>query len=112
MSCRLYYVNHKEKSAIFYGMYNAEPDLAVHPELTSWLETFGPAKAHYIRSDTPPMYPWSTGNGRVDPTWKLWLMYPGRHELKPSGPWQAWPTNDLALLGGLALNKPKPGKRR
>lgn len=99
MAAKLYYVNHKGKTALFYGEYNSEPDVPAHPDLKAWLDTFGPAVSHFIRPDVPAMYPWSNGTGRVDERWKLWLMYPGRHQMKPSGPWRAWPAPELEVLG-------------
>lgn len=102
MANRLYYVNRVDMTALFYGDYNSEPDLVYHPHLRSWLDTFGPANAHYITSDSPPMYPWTDGRGGIDKAWKLWMIYPdGRHNMRPSGAWQAWPTDAMRVLANV-----------
>lgn len=110
MSSRLYYVNAKDRVALFYGMFNSEPIVEAHPDLKSWLDSFGPARSYFMRKDTPPVYPWSNGNNQIDARWNLWIHYPGAHDMKPTGPWKAWPTYDLHALGSVA-SMPAPATK-
>ena len=112
MANKLYYVNGEDKVALFYGEYNSEPDVN-EPNLKSWLACFGPARPLFVTRDSPPVYPWSDGRTGVNAMWKLWLVYPGgRHSMKPSGPWQAWPMHTLdALASTPGFGYPQGRKR-
>jgi hypothetical protein len=100
---RLYYVNMKDKFALFVGAYSVEPDPKKNVALKAWMDMYGPVNPHFIKTDTPPHYPWSDGTGGRLPGWRTWVLTGGRHTQSPSQHWQAWPTTPvqaLAAFGG------------
>jgi hypothetical protein len=101
MSERLYYVNAKDKFALYVGLYSVEPDAAKIPELKSWIDTYGPVTPHFIKRDTPAHYPWADGTGGRLRTWRTWVLTSGRHTQAVSDDWMAWPTTPLKALGAL-----------
>lgn len=101
MADRLYYVNGKDKFALYVGEYSVEPELSRVPHLKEWIDMYGPAIPHFIKRDTPPHYPWANGTGGRMPSWRTWVLTSGRHSQTVSGDWLAWPTSSIKALGAL-----------
>ena len=102
MSDRCYLVNRKDRTVLFLGEFSGSPRFDKEDKVTVdlWTNSFGPAETFRVPISPHAQFgvPWGLGNGKMNPSWRSWILVTPRSRLQASNRWKSWPLPDLELL--------------